>query len=483
MCLTNLETKQPPSEDWIEKELQHVKLGDKRLNKRFLKTSKLIEAKASGSINQSCRSWKEVKGAYRLLNHEKLKESDIYSSHQQETCNRIKGHSLSLCVQDTSYLDYDTHTKTQGLGSISKAYTKHKQGLLLHSTLALSEEGLPLGLTSQQCWSRPEREEEAKQKSRRKYVSDIKDKESYKWIKALKDTRNLVPEETRIVTIGDREADIFELLWTAETLKTLFLVRNRQNRKFIQPDGCKTNIRNHLQSILNKKEVLISIPQKKNHRARTASVEIKFSSGLIPIRSASIYGSKKSQHKISDKLAVYIVSAQEINPPADTEAINWILITNIAIYNFEDALERIRWYQLRWRIEEYFRILKSGCNIERSRLSTKEKLQKLIALKSVIAYKILLLSKLALTAPETDCTQVLSQEEWQTLYIREHQTTQVPQKPPNIKQALIWLGKLGGFLNRKNDRLPGAMTLWRGYEELQQSIMMLRIFSGNNTYG
>ncbi|WP_272927897.1 IS4 family transposase, partial [Legionella pneumophila] len=106
-----------------------------------------------------------------------------------------------------------------------------------------------------------------------------------------------------------------------------------------------------------------------------------------------------------------------------------------------------------------------------------------IALKSIITYKILLLSKLALTAPETDCTQILSQEEWQILYIRKHQTTQVPQKPPNIKQALIWLGKLGGFLNRKNDSLPGAMTLWRGYEELQQSIMMLRIFSGNNNYG
>lgn len=138
---------------------------------------------------------------------------------------------------------------------------------------------------------------------------------------------------------------------------------------------------------------------------------------------------------------------------------------------------------MRWRIEEYFRILKSGCNIERSRLSTKEKLQKLIALKSIIAYKILFLSKLALTAPEIDCTQILSQEEWQTLYIREHQTTQVPQKPPNIKQALIWLGKLGGFMNRKNDNLPGAMTLWRGYEELQQSIIMLRIFSSSKTYG
>lgn len=97
--------KNPSSENWIEKELQHVNLGDKRLNKRFLKTSNLIEAKASGSINQSCGSWKEAKGAYRLFRNEKLKEADIYSSHEQETCTRIKGHPLILCVQDTSYLD------------------------------------------------------------------------------------------------------------------------------------------------------------------------------------------------------------------------------------------------------------------------------------------------------------------------------------------------------------------------------------------
>ena len=102
-----------------------------------------------------------------MFAHEKLSASDIYSSHAQETCRRIAGHRIVLCVQDTSYLDYDTHVKTQGLGSISKAYTKHKRGLLLHSTLALSEEGLPLGLISQQCWSRPEREEGARKISKK----------------------------------------------------------------------------------------------------------------------------------------------------------------------------------------------------------------------------------------------------------------------------------------------------------------------------
>ena len=148
---------------------------------RLIKTSALIEGKASGSINQICRTWKEAKGAYRLFSNKKFDVSKIYSSHHQETRERVKGNKLVFSVQDTTYLDFDSHIKTQGLGSISKAYTKHKIGLIVHSSLMLTMEGLPLGLSSQQCWARVFREENAQEKTRRKYIASIKDKESYKW--------------------------------------------------------------------------------------------------------------------------------------------------------------------------------------------------------------------------------------------------------------------------------------------------------------
>ncbi len=151
---------------WLEKELRHVDCGDKRLIKRLFTTSILIEGKASGSINQSCKTWKEAKGAYRLFGNSKLDAKEIYSSHYKETRERIKGEGFVFAVQDTTYLDFDTHIKIQGLGSISKAYTKHKKGLILHSTLILSQEGLPLGLTSQQCWARIARDEGAEEKAR-----------------------------------------------------------------------------------------------------------------------------------------------------------------------------------------------------------------------------------------------------------------------------------------------------------------------------
>lgn len=127
--------------------------------------------------------------------------------------------------------------------------------------------------------------------------------------------------------------------------------------------------------------------------------------------------------------------------------------------------------------QEYFKILKSGCKIENSRLSAREKLERLIAIKSIIAFKILYLSKAALSRPEESCAKILTSQEWKALYMRVHQTILLPEEPPTIIQAIIWLGKLGGFLNRKNDKLPGTTTLWRGYENLEESMKMLAILT------
>ncbi len=465
---------------WIERELQHVNSGDKRLIKRLVHTSVLIEGKASGSINQSCGTWKETKGAYRLLSNKRLDVKEIYCSHYKETGKRVEGHKFVFSIQDTTYLDFDTHIKTQGLGSISKAYTKHKKGLILHSTLIVSMEGLPLGLTSQQCWARATREETSKEKSRRRYITSPQYKESYKWRTALKETMSIIPEETQIITLGDRESDIFEFLWDAQVLGTLFVIRNRQNRRFICSKNGKTKLQTNLSKVATKQEVIFEVPKRSCQKARQANIEIKYMFGCIPIRSASLYGSKDIGHKISDKIAIYVINAKEINPPEGVEAIDWTLLTNIPVTSFEEAIERINWYKLRWRIEEYFKVLKSGCKIENSRLSTRERLERLIAIKSIIAFKILYLSKVALSHPEETCIKILTSQEWKALYMREHQTVLLPEEPPNIKQAVIWLGKLGGFLNRRNDKLPGTLTLWRGYENLQQSMKMLSICSPQN---
>ena len=309
----------------------------------------------------------------------------------------------------------------------------------------------------------------------------IQNKESYKWVTVLKETMRVVPGDTNVITLGDRECDLFEFLWEAQSLETLFVVRNRQDRRFICPEVGKTKLQTRLNQLSLYQETIIEVPKRGHQKTRQAILEVKYMVGLIPIRAPSLYGLEKEGHKISDKVKVYVVRAQEINPPKGVERIDWTLLTNVPVTSFEEAIERINWYKLRWKIEEYFKILKSGCKIEDSRLSTKERLERLIALKSIIAFKILYLSKVSLFHPEEPCIKILTSQEWETLYRREHRTMALPEKPPTMKQAIIWLGKLGGFLNRKNDKLPGTMTLWRGYENLKQSMEMVDIFNAQTS--
>jgi hypothetical protein len=264
----------------------------------------------------------------------------------------------------------------QCLGSTSKAYGKPNRGLLLHSTLLVTEAGKPLGISSQQCWARTAREESPQERARRYYTASIEEKESYKWIKGLTDTIPLIPSETQLVMLGDREADIFDFLWTAALQGTFFVVRCRQlNRKFICPETGKTNIKKGLQQLSETKEIVIQVPCKETRKERTARLEVQYMTGLIPIRSGSLYGVSEKKRTISDKVALSVVSVREHTPPQGKEGLEWVLLTNVFVKNFEEAIERIRWYKLRWTIEEYFRILKSGCKIESSRLSTKERLE------------------------------------------------------------------------------------------------------------
>ena len=229
---------------------------------------------------------------------------------------------MVFAIQDTTYLDYDSHIKTKELGSISKNYTKHRKGLIMHNTLIVTRKGLPLGLASQQCFTRIAREEEQKDKSRRRYVTPIKDKESYKWIAALKETVDNVPKDIKIITIGDREADIFKFLWKIEESGTSFVIRNRQDRKFICFETGKTKIQTKIRELESKKVFRFEIPGNGNQKAREANIDVKYTYGLIPIRSASLYGSETTDHKITDKLAVHVVSAKEIDAPPTIEPID-----------------------------------------------------------------------------------------------------------------------------------------------------------------
>jgi hypothetical protein len=212
-------SEQASEQDWVAYELAEVSLGDERLNWRLIDTMGKLATKPLASINQACEDWADTKASYRLFDNEKTTAEKILSPHYRRTGERAAGHKRVFALQDTSFLDYTAHPEKQGMGPIgtpAQAIT----GMVMHSSLAVSEVGLALGLFSQDIWVRPEIADQLTPQERRR--RPIEEKESYKWLKALDQTVNWVPEGTQVISIGDSESDIFELFNHARSLKRIF---------------------------------------------------------------------------------------------------------------------------------------------------------------------------------------------------------------------------------------------------------------------
>lgn len=164
-------------------------------------------------------------------------------------------------------------------------------------------------------------------------------------------------------------------------------------------------------------------------------------------------------------LSVYAVYVVEKNPPEKTIPLEWILLTNLTISNYEEAIEKVRWYCLRWRIEIFHKILKSGLKVENCRLQTAARLIRYLTIMSIIAWRIFFITLIARVNPDLPCVILLKEEEWKILYIKKYKTKPTT-KVPSIQEAILWIAQLGGYLGRKKDLEPGPIVIWRGWKRL-----------------
>jgi hypothetical protein len=442
---------------WCEEELSGVDLGDKRLEWRVIDIATKLAAQPTASINQACEDWADTKAAYRLLANEKVTAEKILGPSQQRTRERMKGYGLVLAVQDTTFLDYTRHTKTDGLGPIGTPQQNLK-GLVMHSTLAFSPEGMPLGLLAQEIWARSGEEEQLTEQERKS--RPIEEKESYKWLKALEETVSLSPEGVQVVTICDREGDIYELFVEAQKAGTGLLVRAAQNRAVMD---AKTGLLwDTAASTAPVRHLKVQVPARVKEPAREAVVSVRFSSVTLkpPWRA-----------KMPDKdpllpVPLDAVLVQEVEPPAEATPLEWLLLTNAPVHTAEDAVERVQWYRQRWPIEVFHKVLKSGCKVEDCRLGKGERLIPYLALSSIIAWRLYWLTHINRHFPDAPCITVLAEHEWQALYATIHRTSTPPEQMPTVRQAVRWIAQLGGFLGRKGDGEPGPTVTWRGWQRL-----------------
>jgi len=470
-----------PPADWAEEEFAGAELQDARLQQRLCTLARDLYARPQASLPQACGSRSKTKAAYRLLAHPRASMQTLLEPHYQATAKRVAAEKIVLAVQDTTSLNYSTHPATALLGPIGTEAQKII-GLLVHGTLAFTETGAPLGLLDVQCWTR---DPDEKGKRHRRYELPFEAKESVRWLRSLEALVKVQAScpGTRLVSVGDREADIHELFaWAqAEKGRPALLVRAERDRVL---DQGQERYWDHMRALAPAGTLELKVPRRSSVPARQATLQIRF--GEVRLRAPR---TKKGLPPVT----LWAVLASETAPPAGVEPVEWMLLSTLEVSTFESALEKLRWYTQRWGIEVFHRVLKSGCQIETRQLAGADRLESCLAIDLVVAWRIYHLTKLGRETPDVPCTVYFQDHEWKALVAYATKNPVPPPQPPSLRDAVRLVASLGGFLGRKSDGEPGTQTVWLGLQRLDDLTAMYSVLihfatghptvSSNRTYG
>jgi hypothetical protein len=453
---------------WASQLGSHGKLPDARLNRRFAEIIATFAQKPLDSIPQACGDPHSAKATYRFFQNKRVAVDKLLQSITVVTAEYCRGRNYILAVHDSSSVNFSTLSHTTDLGPLSNS--EQARGICFHTTLALRPDGLALGLLDQHCWSRP-----LEKRTIDSHLLPIEDKESYKWLRGIHGASAALAhlpdaERPRLIHLTDREGDIHEVLETIAGSRDGAIIRSFSNRRIAGPF---TYTHDAVAAALPLGTTVIDVPANHGQPKRRARLELR---SLVVTITPSCQHAATANRKPVD---FTLVEAREIDAPAGVEALHWLLWTTEPAATRAEAIEIVRLYKLRWRIEEFHLALKSGCRVEALELETQDRLVKALTIYSAVAVRIVALRDLARQDPNAPCTTILSDVAWKSLWLhfnKKRLTADV--EIPTVKQAVLWIGRLGGHLNRKSDGMPGVRTLWRGWRDLTILVTGYRLARG-----
>jgi hypothetical protein len=462
---------------WIDQELSESDFKDARLAKRFRILLQRLWTGVGESIPFVCQDWANTKAAYRFFANERVTEADILAGHFQSTRERFAATDGPILVlQDTTEFNYEREkprligsTKRVNSGRNKAGRLRHHTlcGILMHSSLAVTAEGLPLGLAAIKFWSRKRFKGcNALKKKINPTRVPIETKESFRWLENLRQSTMLFGEPDRCIHIGDRESDIYELFCTAQELGTHFLVRTCVDR--LAGDGLHTVA-----------DEMDEVPVKGLHHIEVRDRKGEMTEAVLEIRHRRLLVRPPiGKQKQYPDLTLTVIHAQERTTPKDRERINWKLITDLPVQSREDAVQKLNWYAMRWKIETFHKILKSGCKAEDSKLRTAQRLANLIAVFCIVGWRVFWMTMLNRAAPKASPRLALTPLELQLLDRLAQDNSKTP-PTRNLSHYLTKIAKLGGYLDRASDPPPGNLVMWRGLSRLTDIELGYLIASGD----
>lgn len=466
-------------EGWVEQEIAECEFPDQRLRTRFGKLLSQLSEKIGAALPAACQDWAATKAAYRFFDNPRVDESMILAGHFAATRSRMaaaKGPILIL--HDTTEFSYQRE-RTENIGQTRLIPTGRighepitKCGLLMHSSLAVTTGGKPLGLTAVKFWTRKKfkgtnalagRGKEGSKHSVNATRIPIEQKESIRWLENLEQSTRLVNPD-RCIHIGDRESDIYELFCLAEKEGTHFLVRTCVDR--LAGTGSTTIARKM------KREPIQGTHQIEVLNERRQPIEV-----VLQLRySKMTVHPPIGKHKKYPPISLTVIHAWERGKPKGRKPIYWKLLTDLPVDDLESAIEKVNWYSQRWKVETFHKVLKSGCKAEDAKLRTAERLTNLIAVYCIIAWRVFWLTMINRTNPHTSAKAAFTETE---IAILQHLSGDAEGPTPrNVAYYLLAIAKLGGYLARKNDGPPGNTVLWRGLSRLTDIHLGVEIANG-----
>lgn len=458
---------------WAGHEFGGARLGDARLSARLVQSAQHMAESPMRAITGAANGARAlVKGHYRLIDQpadSAVTVDNLLAPHRERTLRRMQAHDTVLCIQDGTRLNFTRRGQTQGLGAIGSNQTGAvARGLELHTTLAVNPDGVALGVLRAAFDAPAPPNPEAQGKPSAKPREDRK---SFRWVEGLRDCAQAAEplSETRVVCVMDREADFVDLFieHRANAPQVDLLVRAKADRvlgKEKTPDG-QTVSRRLVDTVRNapvrgaakvevqrlSARVKASKQARKDRReARVADVTLRYRQVALPCPGAA-------------PVELWVVHAREQQPPPAAAPLEWFLLTTLRVTSAADATRILQWYARRWRIEEYFRVLKSGCKVEELQHHTAERLERAMAIKMVIGWRIQLMVQLGREVPELPGDLLFSDGELRVLATFARSRKLPP--PTRLGDAVGLVGRLGGWLGRQRDP-PGAQSLWHGYTQL-----------------
>lgn len=452
-------------EQWAENELASVELGDKRRDRRARSILATFARRPGGSVTGMAEDHTEATAIYRFLRNDAVRPQAIQAALRDAALGRLGDEETVIVAQDTTCLNYTTHHATSGMGPLGAGDGSKGYGMFVHSAIAISESGVPLGPVHQQTWSRSKKIGRKHDRKNR----PLEDKESFRWVETARAVEAAVPPDRRLIQLADREADFFEMFAEPRRENSFLLVRVYQNRRLEDKERLLWDELAQLQPAL-----IYNMLVHTSHSTtvRKARLELRFGPMTILPPCDGVHDKKLKP------ITLTAIEVREIDAPEGTDAIRWQVLTDLPVESVEDARRYVKYYELRWLIERYHYVLKSGCKIEDSQLRSFEAIERLLALFSAVAMRLLWLTYSARKRPDAPCTVVFSDIEWQVLY-RYHHEEAPPDEPPRLKDAVLWLALMGGFLGRTRDGDPGVKVLWRGLTRLQDIVIGVLLMGGD----